>query len=210
VLDPDEKYRVAVHEAGHAVVANFTPHAEPLERVSILPRGMALGVTHQTPAADRHILIRPELEARLQVLMGGYAAETIVLGASSSGAENDLKQATDVALKMMAHFGMSERVGPVFHEHRTEHPFLGRTLAGDGGTSDATVHVLEDEARNILVGALDTARQTILEHQAALESLVTTLLAHETVERAGLIEILGPPTRVVPREAACVDSATTS
>jgi len=191
-LDPEEKRRVAVHEAGHATLAHFTLHAEALERVSIIPRGMALGATQQTPGVDKHILTRPELESRLQVLMGGYAAEVAVLGACSSGAENDLKRATELALKMVAHFGMSERVGPVFHEHRTEHAFLGRTIGTEGSTSDATVHVIEDESRKILVEALSRATKTIVAHRAALDRLVAALLATETLEKAELGRLLGP------------------
>jgi cell division protease FtsH len=99
-LDPAEKHRVAVHESGHATVAHFVEHGEPLHRVTIIPRGMALGVTQQTPAADRHIMTEPELESRLTVLMAGFAAERLVLGSVSTGAENDLKEATRIATKM--------------------------------------------------------------------------------------------------------------
>jgi cell division protease FtsH len=192
-LDPEEKRRVAVHEAGHAVVAHFSPHAEPLHRVSILPRGMALGVTQQTPGADRHIITQEELESRLRVLMGGYSAEKLVLGDISSGAENDLKKATELAFKMVAHFGMSDRIGPVFHEHRTEHPFLGQMLATEGGTSDATVHVIEEETRQILSDAVDEAKALIMEQRAPLERLVIALLEKETIEKTELCEILGEP-----------------
>jgi cell division protease FtsH len=192
VLDADEKGRVAVHEAGHAVVAHFTPNSEPLERVSILPRGMALGATHQTPNADKHIMTLPEIDARLRVLMAGYAAEKIVHGTPSSGAENDLRRATELAIKMVAHFGMSENVGPVFYEHRNEHPFLGQTLATDGGTSDATVHLIEQEARRVLLRAAEDAKKTILQNRDALDRLVEALLATETVERAELTSLLGP------------------
>ncbi len=197
-LDVVEKRRVAVHESGHAVLAHFTEHAEPLDRVSILPRGMALGVTHQTPSADKHLMTLPEIEARLRVLMGGHAAETVVFGTPSSGAESDLKTATDLALKMVAHFGMSESVGPVFYEHRTEHPFLGQTLAADGGTSDATVHMIEQEARKILVKAQEEARKVIADHRSALDSLVVELLAHETIDRPDLARILGPSGNTSP------------
>ncbi|MGH7294079.1 MAG: ATP-dependent zinc metalloprotease FtsH, partial [Polyangiaceae bacterium] len=142
VLSQDEKRRVAVHEAGHTVVAYFTKGADALDRVSILPRGMALGVTHQVPAGDRHLMTRAEIGARLRVLMGGLAAESMVLGDSSSGAEHDLKAATALAFDMVAHYGMSETLGPVYHQHRTEQPFLGQTLAVEGATSDATVHTI--------------------------------------------------------------------
>lgn len=191
-LDPEEKRRVAVHEAGHAVAAHFSPHADPLHRVSILPRGMALGVTQSTPGADRHIMTRPELESRLRYLMGGYAAERLVLGDTSSGAENDLQKATDLAFKMVAHFGMSERLGPVFHEHRTEHPFLGQKVATDGGTSDATVHAIEEETRGILTKAVEQAIELLAEHRERLDSLVQALLERETLEKAELIGLLGP------------------
>jgi cell division protease FtsH len=191
-LDPDEKQRVAVHESGHATLAHFTPHAETLERVSIIPRGMALGVTQQSPGVDKHILTRPELESRLQVLMGGYAAEEVVLGTCSSGAENDLKRATELAFKMVAHFGMSERVGPVFYEHRSEHPFLGQAIASESSTSDATVHVIEQEARTFLVKALNEAKATIAAHREALDALVKALLTSETLEKAELQRLLGP------------------
>jgi cell division protease FtsH len=192
-LDPEEKKRVAIHEAGHAVVAHFSPQSEPLHRVSIIPRGMALGVTQQTPAADRHIMTQLELEARLSVLMGGYAAESMVLGDVSSGAENDLKKATELAFKMVAHFGMSERVGPVYHEHRTEHPFLGQVLATEGGTSDATVHVIEEESRAILSGAVEGARAVLSLHRAELDRLVVALLEKETLEKGELRVLLGEP-----------------
>ncbi|MGD0838568.1 MAG: ATP-dependent zinc metalloprotease FtsH [Polyangia bacterium] len=192
VLDTDEKHRVAVHESGHALLAHFTEHAEPLERVSILPRGMALGVTHQTPPADKHIMTQPELSARLRTLMGGHAAELVVFGDPSSGAENDLKTATDLALKMVAHFGMSESLGPVYYEHRSEHPFLGHALAADTATSDATVQMIEEEARNLLVKAREDARRSVLEHRAQLDSLVSELIAHESIDRAGLLRLLGP------------------
>jgi cell division protease FtsH len=191
-LDPDEKRRVAVHESGHAVTAHFTPYAEPLQRVTIIPRGMALGATQQTPAGDRHIMTKAELESRLRVLLGGYAAEQVVLGDVSSGAENDLKRATEIAFKMVAHFGMSDRIGPVYHEHKTEHPFLGQMLATEGGTSDATVHVIEEETRRILTDALQGAIHLVAEHRDALERLVDTLLEKETAEREELSELLGP------------------
>jgi cell division protease FtsH len=191
-LDPEEKRRVAVHESGHAVVAHYSPYAEPLQRVTIIPRGMSLGATQQTPTADRHIMTKAELESRLRVLLGGYAAERVVLGDVSSGAENDLKKATEIAFKMVAHFGMSDRVGPVYHEHRTEHPFLGQMLATEGGTSDATVHVIEEETRRILTDSLEGAIHLVAEHRDPLEHLTAMLLEQETVEKDELAVLLGP------------------
>ncbi|HZU85763.1 MAG TPA: ATP-dependent zinc metalloprotease FtsH [Polyangiaceae bacterium] len=190
-LSEDEKRRVAVHESGHTVVAYFTPGAERLDRVSILPRGMALGVTHQVPEGDRHLMTRTEIDARLRVLMGGLAAESSVLGEPSSGAEHDLKAATDLAFDMVAHFGMSDALGPVYHQHRTEHAFLGQTVATEGATSDATVHAIEKEVQRVLSEAAAAATQTIGSHRPAFDRLVATLIEHETVEREQLQGILG-------------------
>jgi cell division protease FtsH len=191
-LHPDEKRRVAVHESGHAIAAHFGPYSEPLRRVSILPRGMALGVTQQNAPEDRHIQTQPELESRLAVLLGGYAAERLVLGSVSSGAANDLKQATEIAFKMVAHFGMSDKLGPVFHEHKVEHPFLGQKLATDGGTSDVTVRQIEDEVRTFIVEAQREAERRVNDHRVELDSLVDALLEKETLEPEALNGLLGP------------------
>jgi len=192
-LDPKEKHRVAVHESGHAVTAYFVPEAEPLQRVSIIPRGMALGATQQVPAADRHIMTVAELDARLTVLMGGYAAERTILGDISSGAENDLKEATRLATRMMANYGMSKKLGAVYYEHESEHPFLGQMIATESGTSDATVATIESEARAELAGALARAVEVIEKHRAAIDRLVQRLVEKEIVERADLVTILGEP-----------------
>ena len=102
------------------------------------------------------------------------------------------KCATELAFKMVAHFGMSERIGPVYYEHKSEHPFLGQQMASDGSTSDATVHVIEEEARALLVKSLKTAKDTIAEHRASLDALVKALLSSETLEKAELQRLLGP------------------
>jgi cell division protease FtsH len=206
LLDKDERRRVAIHESGHAVVAHFTKNAEPLRRVSILPRGMSLGATQQTPMGDRHLATQDDLEAKLRVMMGGYAAENLLLGTVSTGSENDLRQATDLAFKMVAHYGMSDRIGPVFHEQRAEHPFLGQKLASDAGISDETEHEIEDEARHILSEAVVAAKATIEEHRGALLRLVDALLEHETLEMSLLEPILrcaeeGAPIGLVPAPA---------
>ncbi len=191
LLDPEEKRRVATHEAGHAILAHFTQHAEPLRRVSILPRGMSLGATQQWASNDKHIVTEPELAAKLRVLMGGYAAEAVVYGNVSSGSEQDLRQATDFAFRMVAHYGMSERVGPMFHEQRVEHPFLGQRLATETGLSDETAHLIEEEARRILSDAVDAARRMVNDKKAALERLISALLEVETLERPDLERLLG-------------------
>ena len=192
-LDRFEKQRVAVHESGHTVVAHFAPNAEPPERVTIIPRGMALGVTQSAPGGEQHLLTRPQALDRLQVMLGGFAAERVLLGDVSSGAENDLKRATELAFKMVAHWGMSDAIGPVYHEHRTEHPFLGQLLASEGGgTSDATVHKIEEETRRILDTAQLGAESVVRERRAEMDALVQYLLEHETVDKNELSRLLGP------------------
>jgi cell division protease FtsH len=172
------------------VVAHFAEHAELPQRVSIIPRGMALGATQQSSAGDRHIMTQAELEARLRVLMGGYAAEHIVLEDVSTGAENDLREATRLATKMVANFGMSKKMGAVYYEHQDEHPFLGLRIATDSGTSDSTTAALEEEARAFLTKALAGSIGLIEKHRDALDRLVHVLLEKETIEKAELADSL--------------------
>jgi cell division protease FtsH len=190
-LDAKEKRRVAVHEAGHAVVARFSPEAEPLHRVTIIPRGMSLGATQQSPGADRHLMAQSELESRLRVLMGGYASERLVLGSISTGAENDLKEATRLASHMVAHYGMSDRLGPAYYDHEAEHPFLGQRIGSASGTSPSTIGAIEEESRRILGRALEEANEMLSKQRAELDRLIVALLEHETLEREDLAAILG-------------------
>jgi len=190
-LDAAEKRRVAVHEAGHAVVAWFTPEAEPPRRVSIIPRGMSLGVTHQAPAEDRHLATRRQLEAKLDVLLAGYASELLLLADVSTGAQSDLERGSGLAAKMVANYGMSEAIGPAYYEHHAEHPFLGQRLATDSGVSEATLQLIDSEARGLLAAALERASAKLVEHRSALEQLARELEAGESVEHPRLRELLG-------------------
>ena len=204
-LRPAEKTRVAVHESGHAVLAWATPEAEALRRVSILPRGMALGATQQVPPEDRHLHTRAELEARLHVLLGGYAAERLVLGDISTGAEHDLKEATRLASKMVAHYGMSQQLGPAYYEVDIEHPFLGARIGAERATSDATIYSIESEARELLGRALQAAVAALTAHRDRLDSLSNALLDRETIEAEELATLLGP--RAQRRDAVPVEAA---
>lgn len=145
----------------------------------------------QTPTEDRHLLTTPQLESRLAVFMGGYAAEHLVFGHISTGAENDLKEATRLATKMVAHYGMSAALGPAYYDHDVEHPFLGRRIATDGGSSDATTHAIELEARRVLALALDRASTLLAAHRCHLDRLVQGLLDKETLETNELRALLG-------------------
>jgi cell division protease FtsH len=192
-LSAIEKKRIAVHESGHALVAHLSPLAEPVKRVTIIPRGMTLGSTRQVPGEDRHVVTRSELGQRLRVLLGGYAAEQVVLGETSSGAENDLRQATEIAYDMIAHYGMSDTVGPVFYEHHVEHPFLGQRLASETTLGEAAVNLVDAEVQRALATAANEARSVVEEHRAMLDRLVDALLEYETVERDAIERILASP-----------------
>jgi cell division protease FtsH len=211
ILRDIEKRRVAVHESGHALVAWMTPNAEPIRRVSILPRGMSLGATYQVPIEERHLHTRAELVARLLVLLGGYASEVTVLDDVSTGAEHDLREATRIARRMVASYGMSAELGPVSYDADGDTRFLPRRLT-DGETSDATRHAIEAETRRLLGEICEQAAALITAHRAELDRLVETLLARETVERADLEAVLGqrPETRDVMPVSAPIPPSTTA
>jgi cell division protease FtsH len=190
VLSVHEKHRVAVHESGHALVAYVNPHTEAPRRVSILPRGTSLGATQQRLESDRYIVTRNELEAKLRVLMAGYAAERLVFDDVSTGAEDDLRKASRIAQQMVANFGMSADIGPIHLELHSEHPFLGRRVAEEPLVSDATTYTVEQEARRILVHALEVAAEQIATYKGALCELVDRLLEHETLDEEALLEVL--------------------
>ncbi len=196
MMSPAEKERVAVHESGHALMAYLMDTGTPLRRVSIIPRGMALGATQQATLGDKHLHTRSELIAKLRVLLGGYAAEQCVLGEVSTGAENDLEKASDLASRMVARMGMSDKLGPIHLEHRSQHPFLGARIATDAGVSDASIHEIELESRRLLLDALEDARETIQAHRPEMTRLIDALLEHETLDADALERLLSSTTSV--------------
>ena len=189
--DPEEKRRVAVHEAGHAVVAALlaaTPSRS--QRVTIIPRGMALGVTQQSPGADRHLMTQAELESRLRVLMGGYAAERARARRASRPAPRTIsRRRRELAFKMVAHYGMSERLGPVYYEHEAEHPFLGS--ASPPTAAPATRRSTPSRRRRGGCSGAPSMRPAMLERQRPALDRRRALLEHESLERDELDAILG-------------------
>jgi cell division protease FtsH len=188
VITPDERKRVAYHELGHALVAIGSPHADPVHRVSIVPRGVAaLGVTQQLPADDRYLISQPELEDRLAVMMGGRAAERVVFGELSSGAANDLQQATALARRMVEEFGMSAKVGPVAIS--TGSNFLEQ----DGQLEARSLRLIaqaEEEMKELLQRADERAVAYLTERRDALDRLAAILLEREALEGAELRQLL--------------------
>ncbi len=178
MMSPEERRRTAYHEAGHAIVAMLTPGADPLRKVSIIPRGVALGVTLSAPEADRFSYDRGYLMGKIKVALGGRAAEELVYGDITTGAQNDIKQVTELARNMVGLWGMSEAVGPV-----AVIPEDGQApLPGMLEIAPGTAKLVDEEVRRLVDGALEEARARLRTHRESLDSLVTALLERETLD----------------------------
>jgi len=182
-LSDDEKERVAYHEAGHAVLAYVLPHADPVHKVTILPTGMALGVTQQLPMEERHIYPREYVEDTLAVRMGGRVAELLVYGTLSTGANNDLVGNTELARKMVREWGMSERIGPMAWGSQGM-VFLGEDLMHTRDYSDVTQHAIDEEVERILREQEERAMRELRKYRRGLDGVARALLEAETVDGA--------------------------
>ncbi|MBE9554347.1 MAG: AAA family ATPase, partial [Proteobacteria bacterium] len=191
-IQPQERHRLAVHEAGHTLVAYFLPLADPLYKVTIVPRGQALGGTHQLPEEERHTLPEDYLRDRLAVTLAGRSAEKELLGTVSSGADNDISQATALARAMAARWGMSSEIGPVDLRDSEEHPFLGREIAQPRRYSEASAQAVDKAVRQLLHEAEEQAIGVIKAHRPALERLIAALEELETLQRDQIEQCLGP------------------
>ncbi|MTE14307.1 ATP-dependent zinc metalloprotease FtsH [Nocardia aurantiaca] len=216
VLLPEEKYAVAVHESGHALVAALSEHADPVAKVTILPAGQTLGTTEQLPLVERHLYSESYLTDGLAVRLGGRAAELAVFGQGSTGAANDLAQATELATKMVREFGLSAALGPVGY------PRGGSMYLGGGGAelssrpfAEATQAAIDTEVSRLLRQAEHRAVDLVESHRDALQRLVELLLEHETVDGADVYALVGvdaptersgsaPTAIVAPRRAALI------
>jgi cell division protease FtsH len=192
IMSKKEREVVAFHEAGHALVAHLTPGADPLRKVSIVPRGRALGVAIQTQEEDRYNVSKTYLEGRLATALGGRAAEIITFDEVTTGAESDLKQATAMARRMVGLWGMSEEVGPVYLGTGEEHVFLGREITQDRAFSDATATRLDHAVRDIVEASLERALTMIKANRDKLNALVVALMEKETLDATEVTNIFGP------------------
>jgi len=190
-LTREECRLLAFHESGHAVVAAVLPHADPLHKVSIVPRGQALGGTQQLPEKDRYVLSRDYLLDRLAVMLGGRAAEELRLESVTSGAEQDLREATRIARKMVLDWGMSRRFAHTALGGPRENVFLGEELGARREYSETTAHEADQEVRNILEDAHRRALDVLREHAEGLDRLAEALLEHEELAGRRVLEILG-------------------
>ena len=201
LINEEERRVVAYHESGHALVARLTPGADPVHKVTIIPHGRALGVTEQLPEEDRHNYPKDYLVGRLTVMMGGRAAEELVFGQPTTGAENDIKQATMLARRMVGSWGMSEEVGPVSYGLGETHPFLGRELAQPREFAEATAAELDAAVRRTLEESHGEARRLLEKYRPALDALAEELVAHETVDARKIEDLLGLIAPVAPEAA---------
>lgn len=191
-IQPEEHHRLAVHEAGHTLVAYFLPHADPLYKVTIIPRGRALGGTHLLPEEERHTLPREYLQDRLAVMLAGRCAEQELLGSVSSGADDDIRQATSLARAMVGRWGMAEAIGPVDLRDSEEHPFLGREIAQPRRHSEDSAQRLDKAVHALLLEAEERALGVIRQQQEVLLKLIPALEQHETLHKDEIVALLNP------------------
>lgn len=189
-INDQEKRITACHEAGHTLIAWSLPNTDPIHKVSILPRGMALGVTQLLPEEDRHYFPKTYLMAKLSVALGGRVAEKIVFDDISSGAQSDLKEATFLAEKMVAQWGMSEAVGPLNLGRAEEHPFLGKELAQPKRYSEKMAWLMDQEIRKLILEAEATAEKILTNNRHVLDLLAEALIREETLERVEIEKII--------------------
>lgn len=177
----DEKRLVAYHESGHALAASLLPHADPLDKVTIIPRGRALGATEQLPEEDLHNLRQSYLLDRIGVMLAGRAAELVVFGEVSSGAEDDLKQATRLARRMVSQWGMSEKLGAAAFPRGEEHIFLGREMVQQRDFSEQTAQLIDEEVRALIRAREQHVQSLLQQNRAQLDTLAQALLERETL-----------------------------
>jgi cell division protease FtsH len=189
-LSDQERWITAIHESGHVLVAKLLPGTDPVHKVTIIPRGMALGVTQQLPEDDRHHYPKSYLVNRLSVVLGGRVAERLVFNDVSTGAQSDLKIVTELAEKMVCQWGMSDKIGPVTFSRGEEHPFLGMKLAQEKSFSEEMAWQIDQEITVVIKDAEDRAMEILSSNRNLLEALATALLEEETLDSARIDSIL--------------------
>ena len=189
LLSEDDKRDTAYHEAGHVLVAAMRDHADPLHKVTIIPRGMALGVTMQLPEEDKHTVTKDYLETQLAILMGGRCAEEIFMNRKTTGAGNDIERATDLARKMVCEYGMS-RMGPLTFGKKEEQIFLGREIAQHRDYSEETAIRIDEQVKKLVEGGYQRAKKIIEERGDALERIALALLEREVLDGSEVMQLI--------------------
>ncbi len=190
-IQEEEKKMIAYHEAGHAILAYELPHADPLQKVTIIPRGRSLGVTEQVPEQDRHNLSRQYLLDRISVSLGGRAAERITFEDFTNGAANDLKQVTQLARRMVTQWGMSDKIGPITFKQGENHPFLGKEIAQAKDFSEHMAKIIDEEVQRIIREGEERALSILKKNRKRLDQLAQALQKKETLGKDAIEDILG-------------------
>jgi cell division protease FtsH len=199
IMSDEDKRATAYHEAGHALVALLSPQSDPVHKVTIIPRGLALGVTQTLPSEDRYSLTREQILAMIRHAMGGRAAEELVFDHLSTGAANDLKQATELARNMICRYGMSDRLGPVSYADDDHDVFLGRDFVSRKDYSEKKAQEIDEEVSKLLAGLYDEALGLLRDHREKLDTIAAALLERETLDTADLERIMaGEPLPPLP------------
>jgi cell division protease FtsH len=191
IISDEEKRTTAFHEAGHTLVAKLTPNADPIHKVTIIPRGMALGLTQQLPIDDKHTYTKDYLLDNICVLMGGRIAEEIALNTQTTGASNDIEKASDIARKMVCEYGMSEKLGPLSFGKKEEEIFLGREIAQHRDYSEETARKIDEEVNNLVSENYQKTHRLIKDNLDTLSNLANALLERETLDSHEIEEIMG-------------------
>ena len=189
LMSDKEKKIVAYHEAGHAIVGHALPQADPVHKISIIPRGRALGFTMQLPTEDKYLIARGELVDRLAVMLGGRVAEEIKIGDITTGAGDDIQRATATAKEMVTQYGMSEKLGPMTLGQKDSQPFLGRDIGHQADYSGQVAAMIDDEVRHLIDEAHDEALEILVENDDVLELVAETLLEVETLDGEALAKV---------------------
>jgi cell division protease FtsH len=209
VISPDEKKATAYHESGHAIIGSLLPGCDPVHKVSVIPRGRALGVTMQLPERDRLSLYQDQMLAQISMLFGGRVAEELFVGNVSTGASNDFERATSIARDMVTRYGMSDELGPMVYAENEGEVFLGRSVTTHKNVSEATLQKVDAEIRRIIDTQYDLARQLLQDNREMVEAMTAALLEWETIDADQIKDIVaGRPPRpprpsggvVVPRK----------
>jgi cell division protease FtsH len=199
LISEREKRTIAYHEAGHALVAHVLPNADPVHKISIIPRGRALGYTQTLPTEDRFLVTRSEMIDELAMLLGGRVSEEMVIGDITTGAQNDLERATKVARGMVTEYGMSDRLGPLTLGQRQGEVFLGRDFATHPDYSDQVAFEIDSEVRRLIDEAHDEALEILQAERRKLDEIAAALIERETVEKEDLLQLLESVTKRAPR-----------
>jgi len=207
VMTETDRRATAIHEAGHAVVAWFIPDADPVHKVTVIPRGRALGVTWQLPERDHMNHSRAQLESKIAVSMGGLLAEDIFLGQSTTGAVSDIQHATELARAMVCDYGMSA-MGPIHFGDNQDQVFLGRDIGAKRATSEETARAIDSEIHRLIIGNKDRARAVIEEHRREMDLLTEALLEWESLDTADMRELFETGTLSRPKPIRPVPGAT--